>query len=319
MAAKNNENMKYVYEDAKAFSKITFKKYKKENGGLFDTKKEVKKSYRLYLLDLLPNTLLWLLKNSYKTDEQSVHIKEGCYAKLCDPEYVKFLNKRVEEEKIDNIKLLPIIIKDILQECNKVNAENAAKDPNYKPIKLDDMVELSQKILKKKIKKLVKKGVSPNVAFDVLSISPNATAIRESSQFFRIKSLFDCLYTHAQSNAIDVKTIVGEVIPEEYIPAVVTFCLLERKERFSKLTDAQRKLYVDISNWCFSTMEASKKDVLNQILTAYINGRRRDDVNGKDGNRRYSLTSLSEDEYPRIHGCVHEFIVKNAENEKYLA
>ena len=55
--------------------------------------------------------------------------------------------------KIENIKLLPIIIKEILMEIKRANDAALASDPNAKLYDASDLVELVQLILKKSLKK----------------------------------------------------------------------------------------------------------------------------------------------------------------------
>ena len=57
-----NRNSVRINQDAKDFAKITFKKYKKEQGDYYDSKKELKSSYAMYLIDLLPGTIDFVAK-----------------------------------------------------------------------------------------------------------------------------------------------------------------------------------------------------------------------------------------------------------------
>ena len=53
--AKNKKGQQVkINDDAKTFASTTFKKYKKHNDDYFDSKKELKNSYSMYLIDLLP-------------------------------------------------------------------------------------------------------------------------------------------------------------------------------------------------------------------------------------------------------------------------
>lgn len=312
---------KVVSEDAKNFAKMNFKSYKKEMEYSY-TKKEIKKYYKQSLLDLLPNTIVWLLKNGYKAnkDEKIKEEKYKIYEKLTDKKFVKYLLKymKEEDEKIDNIKLLPIIITEIMVEVDHQNQLLKEKDPNAKVYDLSYMLALSQYILKKKIKKLEKLGLSPSFSFALLSVIPCSHCF-EYGAYTRIKSLYDVMYDFSKTTEVNVGKIMDELVPEDYLPATISYALLEKKERFAKLTDEQKKLYVSITSWCFDNMEHAKKHVLNSLLITYINRRKNDDINGRDTNRRYSLVSLSADEYPRIHAAVQALVATNEENKKYLS
>ena len=320
MAKRNNNGRQVkINDDAKAFAVTTLKKYKKRNGDYFDSKKELKSSYFMYLIDLLPETIEFVVKYGYINKEEVQEIKTAIYQKINDPEFIKVLKKEFKSgNKVKNYKLLPIIIKEILMEAKRVNDAALAEDPNAKIYDMSDLVELSQMILKKKMKKMEKKGISSSVAFDALSIIPCVDAL-ETSQFYRIHSLYDCLYEHAKGSVIPFADLMDVLVNEEYYPVFITFALLERKEKFMKLTDSQKSLYLEISNWCFQTMEKSlSKEEVESVIKTYVTGRKRDESQGKDGNRRYALASLSADDYGRINKVITKMIAEDDSIKKYL-
>jgi hypothetical protein len=83
-------------------------------------------------------------------------------------------------------------------------------------------------------------------------------------------------------------------------------------------TDNQKKVFNDITNYCFKTMEDMSKDDIIMILKAYVEARRRDERAGKDTNRRYYISSLPESDYPRIIKAVEKMINSNEDNKKYF-
>lgn len=314
----NGNNDRKINQDALEFAKLTLKKYKKENDW-FDSKKELKNGYFTYLIDLLPKTLEWVVKSGHFKEEEVQETKNSIYQKIVDPDFIKFLKKEIKNDnKIENIKLMPIVIKEIVEQADKENSKNLAADPNAKVYDLTDLVELSLLILKKKIKKMKKAGIDAKLAFDIASIIPTEDVLKYS-YVFRVKSFYDCLYEHSKTEAIPYKEIMEVIVDEEYYPTFITFDLLEKKDRFSKLTDKQQELYVAISNWCFATMEKLSKDDIQAIIQTYVSSRKKEDVNGKDSRRRYSLTSLSENDYPKIVKVIKNYIVDNPEAEKYLS
>jgi hypothetical protein len=313
----NNRKVK-ISEDAKEFAKLTLKKFKKESDGYYDSKKELKQSYQLYLIDLLPKTIEFVVKFGYIKDDTVQETKEAIYAKLVDEDFVKVLKKEIKNgNKIENIKLLPIIIKDILLQAEKSNAELLANDPNAKIYDMSDLVELTQLILKKRLKKMAKAGIDENIAFDTLSIIPTDIALK-SSQNYRIHMFYECLYEHSKSKVIPFNDIMKVIVDEEYYPMFIAFALLERKEKFGKLTDNQKTFYLAVSSWCFDTMEKLNKDVIRAIITSFIRGRQRDESKNNDSNRRYALGSLSETDYPRIAKTIKAMIAENDSIKKYF-
>jgi hypothetical protein len=114
----------------------------------------------MYLIDLLPGTIEFLVKYGYIQDEEVQQVKTASFQKITDPDFVSSLKKEVKHgDKIRSIKLLPIIIKEILEEGKKVNDAALAKDPNAKIYDLSDIADLSRLILKKKIEKMEKAGI----------------------------------------------------------------------------------------------------------------------------------------------------------------
>jgi hypothetical protein len=65
-------------------------------------------------------------------------------------------------------------------------------------------------------------------------------------------------------------------------------------------------------------MEKLSKDELESVIKTYVAGRKKDEANGKDGNRRYTLSSLSEQEYPKINKMITKMIADDDSIKKYL-
>lgn len=319
---RNNQNREdnnnRIPKDAEKFASITFKKFKKKND-FFDSKKEAKIGYFSYLVTLLPDTLDFVVKNGHIQREEIQNVKKGIYSHITDEDFIKYMGKLLkdDDDHIDNIKLLPIVIKDIIEIADKTNRERLTEDPNAKIYDMSDLVKLSNIILKKRLKKLEKAGVPTDIAFDILSLIP-AKSVIKISQTYRISQFFQILYEHAKKEEIPFSTIMEVMFDETYYATFIAFALLERKDKFGKLTEEQQKFYLAISNWCFSTMESIRKEEIRAILKTYVSVRKRDAANGKDSARRYSLRSLSETDYPKITKVINEMIAEDSEISKYL-
>ena len=105
---------------------------------------------------------------------------------------------------------------------------------------------------------------------------------------------------------------------DDYVPSIITFALLERKEKISGFNDTQKKLFNSITEYCFKTMEDMKKDDIVAILKAYTEARKRDESQNKDTNRRYYISSLPESDYPRILKVVSKIIELDEDMKKYF-
>jgi hypothetical protein len=321
MSKQNNEkdrNVK-INEDVKKFANATLKHYKKKNGDYFDSKKELRSSYAMYLLDLFPYAIEFCVKYGHIKSDEVQEIKTLCYQKFTNPDFVKILEKELKNDnKIQNIKLYPIVIDEIIREAKKVNDAALAQNPNAEIYDVKPLIDISTTILKKKMKKLEKEGIDKSLAFDVLSVIPCGKAL-ENGQLYRVHEVYNRLYERSKGIVVPFEKIMDIAVGTDYYPLFITFALLERKEKFSKYTDNQRKLYIEISQWCFNMMEKKlSKDEVESIIKTYVTSRKKDDGQGKDGNRRYSLMTLSADDYPKIQKIIQKMVADDDSIKKYL-
>lgn len=316
---KRNDRKEFkIPDEVKKLAKLSFKKFKKTDGDYYDSKKDLRKAYYAQIVDLLPAAIALIIK--YGHIEAVKEVKELIYEKITDPKFVKYLRKEIKAgSEFDNMILLPTIIYDIVGEAHKAAEAAKADDPDTETtFDVDDLVQVSRDILKKKIKKLTKAGVDEAVAFDVLSVIPT-TKILAKSQQYHIRRFFTVLYEHAKTKEIKFEKIMKEVFKDgDYVNSVITFALLERKEKIANFTDTQKKLFNDITEYCFSTMEEMKKDEIYDILKSYTDVRKRDESQGKDTNRRYYISSLPESDYPRILKAVDRLCDTDEKLKKYF-
>ena len=314
----NNKGFK-IPEDVKSLLKLDFKKFKKKNKDYYDSKKELKSAYYAQELDLFPAAIQLVVRYGHIADVKET--KEAIYARLTDPDFIKYLKKELKNGfEFDNMELLPTVVNDIVIQANKQAASMKEENPDSEiELDLSDIVEVSSIILKKKLKKFKKAGIDEALAFDVLSVIPT-TDLLKKSQYFHIRSLFNVLYEHAKTKEIDFGKVIkclfkGE---DDYIPSIITFALLERKEKIGNFNETQKKLFNDITEYSFKTMEDMKKDDILAILKVYINSRKRDESQNKDSNRRYYISSLPESDYPKITKVVEKIIEKDEDLKKYF-
>ena len=318
MAKRNNKNNKEfkIPSDAKELAKLSFKKFKKESKGYYDSKKELKAAYYAHVIDLLPESIKLLVR--YGHLDAVKETKEAIYAKITEKAFVKALAKELKNGlEMEELIYFPNVVYDILSIATKAVQASKEKGEDLS-IDLDDLVELSQIILKKKIKKLKKAGVDENVAFDILSVIPTPK-ILDKSQYYHIREFFSVLYQHAKTKDIDFEKVMKVVFKgDDYVPSIITFALLERNEKISGFNDTQKKLFNSITEYCFKTMEDMKKDDIVAILKAYTEARKRDESQNKDTNRRYYISSLPESDYPRILKVVSKIIELDEDMKKYF-
>ena len=320
---KFNRQMSDSRKAIEAFAKLDQEKYIKKNKKWCGGKKEAREYFCYELEDSLPGTIMFIMMQGYVNKPEIKELKNKAFGNIIRKSFVKHLIKVIDAgQKIENIDYLPIIIKEILETINKTNQQLLAEDPNTKAIiQCDDLIELSSLILKKKIKKMKKKGIDERIAFDVLSIIPNKKVMElyRSSKLFRMKSLMDCMYEHAKTKEVPFANIIDICLGRDYYPAMIAFALLERKEKFGNLNESQKKFYLQVSTWCFDTLEKElSKNEIQSVLETYVSTRKRDELNNRDGNRRYALMTLSEADYPKIRKIMNEMVVQDESIRKYL-
>lgn len=314
---RRNDRKVKISDYAVDFAKLDLKKFKKKEGKYYDSKKELKRAYYNRLVDDLPDAIEFMVYSSHIDNEDVKEVKNGILAKIAsDEKFTSYLTKLVKDgEDIDNIKLLPIVIKEILEAANAQNVKLLENDPNAKIYDMSELVELSKLTAKKKIKKMVKAGIDEKMAFDIISVFPTE-AVLAKSHVYRIHMLFIVLYDYAKTVNVPFETIVKILIGEDYYPLLISFALLERKRKFAELTnDNQRAFYNDVTQWCFNTLEKLDKGTIFKVFDKYIATRRHDK---NDSERRYAMTLISSSDYPRIAKVVQKMIEDNSDNKKYL-
>ena len=299
------------------------KDYKKDNRDYFDSKKEMKRQFFSSLSYDLEYVIPWVLRNGFRQNPDNQKIKNAIYNQLAGktgPAFIKYITKSYkngEFEGFANIQFLPILLYEIISNINKQNRQLKAENPEAEVYDASDLYELSELILKPRIKKLVKKGIDENMAFDILSVIPSPEAMKFSGRF-RVKMLFTLLYQYAEKQEVPFRKILKIVVTDEYNDDVIFYALRERKEKYQKFTDTQKSLFNSITEWVFDVMEDMDKTLIKDILKTYVKDRKRDESQGKDGNRRYFISSLPEDDYKRINKVVKEIISSDETAKKYL-
>jgi hypothetical protein len=167
-------------------------------------------------------------------------------------------------------------------------------------------------------KKLKKKDVDEDVAFDVLSIVPTPKVL-EGKQFrYRMGNVMKVLYEHAKTKEISYENIIESVIPVEYASQVISFNLLERLSRTQNFNDSQKKFNAQVTEWVFTTMESMDRSSIEAILKTYVDIRKRDLANNNDADRRFLLKSVPEDEFPNLKKVINNYMETHQDDVKFF-
>ena len=272
MAQQNQRKKVRIPEEVEYFSKRKFKKFKKKNKDYYDSKKELKEAYFSEILYDVPKVIEFLLRFSHIQSDEVKEIKSRCYEQFSgkpeSPAFIKYITKLVKadgNEAIPNIEYFPIILHEIISDINRYNEEAKKENPEAEVFDASELYELSNVILKKKLKKAKKKGIDDAVAFDCLSVIPTEDAMK-FSPYFRIKSVFEIMYLHAKTKQIDFKKMMDsyEDFFDEYIEFMkkyensddVAGMLNDYADYMTKYADYMQKLNdVDTDN--LSTADAA--------------------------------------------------------------
>ena len=323
MSKNNGKNNIDVPKDVLRMSKITLKKFKKkkvEEGEDF-SKKELKKAYMDELIDYLPETIDFLLRYGGIQTNEMKDLRNSIYGKIADHKFIKYLTKQIkDDEDVGDIRLLPAIIRDIISEVKMQEEKDKQQNPNAN-ISYDtsDILNLSQLILKKKIKKADKDlGIDPDVALDLLMVIPHKSMLKDRQINYRLRLFMNVLYEHAKTADINYESCLKLVGLNEYAQSVVVFNLLERRSKFNNFNENQQKLFIAINEWMLNQLEEMNRTDLESVLKLYTDLRKRDASQNRDEDRRYFLKSVPEDEFPNLKKVINHMIDNNGDIEKFF-
>ena len=323
MSKNNGKNNIDVPKDVLRMSKITLKKFKKkkvEEGEDF-SKKELKKAYMDELIDYLPETIDFLLRYGGIQTNEMKDLRNSIYGKIADHKFIKYLTKQIkDDEDVGDIRLLPAIIRDIISEVKMQEEKDKQQNPNAN-ISYDtsDILNLSQLILRKKIKKADKDlGIDPDVALDLLMVIPHKSMLKDRQINYRLRLFMNVLYEHAKTADINYESCLKLVGLNEYAQSVVVFNLLERRSKFNNFNENQQKLFIAINEWMLNQLEEMNRTDLESVLKLYTDLRKRDASQNRDEDRRYFLKSVPEDEFPNLKKVINHMIDSNGDIEKFF-
>ena len=308
-----------VPESAKKLANLNFKKFKKANKNYYDGKKELMKAYFAQIIELLGEPIVLITRYGHLNEMKE--IKMAIYEKMTDPDFIKYFKKEIKSDlELDNLELVPYLINDMVRIASEQVAEDKATEGVDTEYDMTDLIEVSQLILKKRLKKMEKANVNAKLAFDVLSTIPDPSLLKRN-QNHHIRKLFNVLYEHAKTVEVPFEKIIKIVLKggeEDYTASIITFALLERKVKIANFTDSQRKLFNDITEWLFKTMEEMSREEIVNILRNYAEIRKRDAAQNNDDNRRFYISSLPSEDYPKILRAVERVVERDETLKKFF-
>ena len=318
----NDYHLKDVPRDVEAFGFADFKEYYKECKDQYDKKKEARYDFYWGLIEYLPVVIDFFCTKGHVQTGDIPEAKRLCYDKFLNKDdkdrFVIYLTKQIKEEGngiCANLIFLPIILREMIQGIIDYNANRTEDMPEMAPA--DNLFILSETILKKRLKKFTKIGVDASLAFDLLSVMPDPAAIKYSP-YFRVREVFEILYRYAETQNIEFTKIMRLLFDSSDYNYVIGFALQEKKDKTKNFNEKQNALWTQITKWVFEELEDMDGKEIRDILTNYIKLRKKDAASGKDGNRRFYISSLPEDDYPNITKVLKQIKNSDSDAEKYL-
>lgn len=319
---RGNNNRNSVPKAVERFGEMSFKSFYKKNKHYYDKKKEARYDFYFQLLDDLPEVIDFFCQKGHVQQPWVQEPKTLCYGQFLNKEdkdrFVEFLTKVVKEEGKDafeNMIFLPIMLREMIQGIIEYNTTREEGTPEMDPP--DKLFALSEAILKKRLKKFAKAGMDQSMAFDLLSVMPDTKAIKYSP-YFRVREVFDILYRYAETLNIDFGKVISFLFDSNDYNFIIGFALQEKKDKQKGFNEKQKGLWMQITKWTFEELEDMDERDIRDILKNYITLRKKDSLESKDGNRRFYISSLPEDDYPTIVKIVKQIKNQDPDAEKYL-
>ena len=315
-----------VKKEVFKFAKAEWDKYKKKNEDDFDSKKEMKLGYGMYLVDCVPEALDFVIRYGHINNEEIQEVKTKIYRNLSDEKFINALTREIKEgsDIKKRVRLLPIAYKEIMQVTQAHNDSLIAANPNAQIIPMDYIVEFVQLLLKKKLKKMEKSDIPDDVAFDVLSIIPDTKVINKNP-FFRMRSFMQALYVTAAKKKIDAE-MFGKIVnivfkdDDNQYENLMLYVMRERKSDFDNLKEeGQKTFWVETKKWLVEALGDMKKKDIEELLNIYIDARKADAKMQKDVERKFNFIKDADVTFGEKLTEVIEKLSKDEDKKKFLS
>lgn len=292
--------------------------------------KKLQKEYCESAISGLNKAVKILAENINNTGKKVVKVKEGIENIITNPDVMKRLAKIYNKnpEQYPNLIFLPNMImntllyysRDSLTEEEKAIADSLDKEA---------LVEFCEKILKKKIKKYKKYGLSDSISFQLATVIPTTKLFKSSPQWY--KKLIQQMYDIAGEEEVDIDNILKAITKldkDNYISKkdfyegfYSAFILRRNSNKNKNFTDSQKDLHEGLIERALNYLDGLKPKKLRSVLRDYIKARKFAEQMKSDSKRviNFAEHANSNSSYLNIKATVKELIEDNANNELYLS
>lgn len=294
--------------------------------------KKLQKEYTAHAINGLNKAVKILAENpdtSKKNDKKINKVKNGVENIILNPVVMKKIakNYKKDPESYSNIKYLPYMIMNTIAYYKRDGISDEEKEV-FESIDCDSLITFCEKILKKQIKKYEKKGLTPEVAYQMATVIPTAKLFKERQW---IKRMITSMYDIAEVQEVDIDSIVKSVLKidkkkqiskKEFLEKFFSeFIMMKSSNKTAKYSDTQKELHEGLIERTLVYLDNLKSRKCREILKNYIKRRKSAEKYKNDSKRVIKFTdhANSNSPYTNIKKVVTSLIEDNASNELYLS
>jgi hypothetical protein len=321
--------------------RLTPKKFAKKHGirlkgkGLTkgEKKREIKRFKKLYSVAAITglNKAVKILSEHPPEGKKIEKVREAVDNVIVNPGVMKRVAKLYSKDpkNYPNMMLLPNFITTTILYYNQDTLNEKEKEEG-KNLDKDQLLEFCEKILKTKIRRYRKSGLSSSTSYQLATVIPTTNLLKNNNRQWN-KKLIQSLYTIAETESVDLNMILSSVRTidkkksikknEFYEGFFSEFMLSKSSNRNHTFNDTQKDLHDSLIEKTLEYLENIKPRKCREILKGYIKRRKTAESYKNDSKRviKFIDHANSNSSYTNIKSVVQELISDNSTNELYLS
>lgn len=257
-------------------------------------------------------------------------VKDSVDNVISNPEIMKRISKlyRKNPKRYTNLIYLPHMIMNTLLYYNQESISDEEKEIG-KSLDTEGLVAFCEKILKDEIKRYHKLGLSDEIAYQMATVIPTAKLLKNNRQWY--KKLIQSMYMIAQTNDVDVDTILNAVVKidkkknlnkKDFLEGFFSeFILTKSSNKNHSFTDSQKELHETLIEKALEYLDNNKTRKTRDIIKTYIKRRKTAESYKNDTKRviKFIDHAHSNSSYTNLKSVIQELISDNSSNELYLS
>lgn len=318
--------------------RMTPKKFAKKNGIRLKGKgmskgerkynaKRLKKEYSEFAISGLNKAVKIMAENP--EHKKIGKVKDGVENIITNPDVMNRVAKiyKKHPDQYSNMIFMPYIIMNTLVYYNRKDLPEEEKAV-AETLDTESLVTFCEKILKKKIKRYKKAGLTKEQSFQLATVIPTSKLFASDRVWYR--RLIQQMYDLAEKDHIEPETIIRaamkvdkkkNISKKDFLRGFFTeFILQKSTNKNAKFTDTQKELHENLINAALVYLDNQKSKDLRDILKTYIKRRKKAEAYKSDGKRviKFIDHATSNTPYENIKKVVQKLIEDDDQNEIYL-